>query len=93
MVDFHHKKPMEGVVERIEYDPNRSARIALVREVLKGTILFCSVCERVTEIEKVGRYSMSIVRSRLAHGRHAVTASLKSTNKSVQTNEFESTVS
>ena len=30
-VDFKRGQTGEGVVERIEYDPNRSARIALVR--------------------------------------------------------------
>jgi ribosomal protein L2 len=30
-IDFHRAKPARGLVERIEYDPNRTARIALVR--------------------------------------------------------------
>lgn len=30
-IDFHRKQEMSGVVERIEYDPNRTAHIALIK--------------------------------------------------------------
>ncbi len=31
LIDFKRSRPAESVVQRIEYDPNRSARIALVK--------------------------------------------------------------
>ena len=37
IVDFHRSEPGQHFVERIEHDPNRSAHIALVRNVKTGT--------------------------------------------------------
>lgn len=36
MVDFYRNSGQDGIIQRIEYDPNRSARIALVAEQTPG---------------------------------------------------------
>jgi len=41
-IDFHGAGECDGVVQRIEYDPNRSARIALVKDALVGARHSCS---------------------------------------------------
>ena len=46
-IDFVRSgKQGPGVVERLEYDPNRSARIALVRHHEGGIRLFTYICKR-----------------------------------------------
>ena len=60
VVDFHRKEPGLHVVERIEYDPNRSAHIALVKAEKTGKESYIIAAEGMRAGDKIESYLAGI---------------------------------
>ena len=59
-VDFHRNEPGIHVVERIEYDPNRSAHIALVRRKENDKLTYILAPEGMREGDEIQSYRSGI---------------------------------
>lgn len=62
-IDFKRSTSSMGIVERIEYDPNRSSRIALVRWIEGFYALESTRLEQIVEKKKICSFSASYSRS------------------------------
>ena len=59
-VDFFRWDAGEQLVERIEYDPGRSAHIALLRNLQKGTLSYVLACDGLRQGDKIESFRRGI---------------------------------